>query len=123
MNMRGRRFEVDRENKKVLGVCAGIANRTGIDPTIVRVGVVVLALLISVKAFIVLYLVGALVGWRRGSPDSTRSSSSGYRPSFATARGEESRDRMRNMDLRMQAIETYVTSSNSRLAREIEDLR
>ena len=118
MNMRGRGFEVDRENRKLLGVCAGIANRTGIDPTMVRVGVVVLALLISVKAFIVLYLVGALVGWRRGNR-----SSSGYRPSLANARGDESRDRMRNMDLRMQAIETYVTSSNSRLAREIEDLR
>ena len=36
---------------------------------------------------------------------------------------EEARERIRNMDLRMQAIETYVTSSNSRLAREIEDLR
>jgi len=123
MNMRGRGFEVDRENKKVLGVCAGIANRTGLDPTIVRVGVVVLALLISVKAFIVLYLVGALVGWRRGSGSGSGSGSSVYRPSPATARGEESRDRMRNMDLRMQAIETYVTSSNSRLAREIEELR
>jgi phage shock protein C len=117
MNMRGRRFEVDRENRKLLGVCAGIANQTGIDPTIVRVGVVVLALLISVKAFIVLYLVGALVGWRRGAH------SSAYRPSLATPRSEESRERMRNLDLRMQAIETYVTSSNSRLAREIEDLR
>ena len=36
---------------------------------------------------------------------------------------EESRERMRNLDLRMQAIETYVTSSNSQLAREIEELR
>ena len=119
MKMRGRRFEVDRENKKLLGVCAGIANQTGLDPTIVRVGVVVLALLISVKAFILLYLVGALVGWRRANRNS-----GGYRPSLATSpRGQESRERMRNMDLRMQAMETYVTSSNSRLAREIEDLR
>jgi hypothetical protein len=30
---------------------------------------------------------------------------------------------MRSLDLRMQAIETYVTSSNSKLAREIEELR
>ena len=36
---------------------------------------------------------------------------------------EEQRQRMRNIDLRMQAIETHVTSSNSRLAREIEELR
>ena len=117
MNIRGRRFEVDRENKKLLGVCAGIANQIGADPTIVRVGVVIAALLISVKAFIVLYLVGALIGWRRSAGGRS------YRPSLAGSRSEESRERMRNMDLRMQAIETYVTSSNSRLAREIEDLR
>ena len=42
--------------------------------------------------------------------------------SRATSR-EESRERVRNLDLRMQAIETYVTSSNSQLAREIEELR
>ena len=40
MNMRGKRFEVDRENGKLAGVCAGIANRTGVDATIVRVGLV-----------------------------------------------------------------------------------
>jgi phage shock protein C len=78
MKMRGRRFEVDPENKKLLGVCAGIANQTGLDPTIVRVGVVVLALLISVKAFIVLYLVGALVGSRRANRNS-----GGYRPAHS----------------------------------------
>ena len=44
-------------------------------------------------------------------------------PRPARAGREESRERMRNLDLRMQAIETYVTSSNSRLAREIEELR
>ena len=32
-------------------------------------------------------------------------------------------DRMRDLDVRLQAIETYTTSANSRLAREIEELR
>jgi hypothetical protein len=30
---------------------------------------------------------------------------------------------MRDLDARMQAIETHVTSSNTALAREIEELR
>ena len=53
--------------------------------------------------------------------------SAGPRPQASAAAlahsREESRERMRSLDLRMQAIETYVTSSNSSLAREIEDLR
>ena len=44
MRMRGKRFEVDRENGKLLGVCAGLANHTGIDATIFRVGSVLVAL-------------------------------------------------------------------------------
>ncbi len=122
MNMRGRTFEVDRDNGKALGVCAGIANTLNVDPTFVRVGFVIAALVISVKAFIVLYLVGALIGWRKWGQNR-----SGYRPSRVpsarSASREEERERMRSLDLRMQAIETYATSSNSRLAREIEDLR
>ena len=63
---------------------------------------------------LVAYGVACMVGKPRGHG----------RPRAGRARGrEESRERMRNLDLRMQAIETYVTSSNSRLAREIEDLR
>ena len=33
MNMRSKRFEIDRDNGKLLGVCAGLANHTGIDAT------------------------------------------------------------------------------------------
>ena len=57
-----------------------------------------------------------LVGQRRSGQRATMRSA-------RSATGEEARERMRNLDLRMQAIETYVTSSNSRLAREIEELR
>lgn len=114
MSIRGRRFEVDQESGKLLGVCAGLANRTGVDATIIRVGVVLAALLTSALAVLILYLVAGFVGARRRGA-----------PSYAgrLGRSDESRERMRNLDLRMQAIETYVTSSNSRLAREIEDLR
>ena len=109
MNVRGRRFETDRSEGKILGVCAGIANQIGIDATIVRIGVVVLALAVSVPWMVVAYF---------GRP--TRRAA--HLPKRMPAR-EESQERMRSLDLRMQAIETYVTSSNSRLAREIEELR
>jgi len=114
MNMRGNRFETDRENGKLLGVCAGIANATGIDVTIVRIGWVLATVLGLFPWSLIAYGVAAMIGKPR--------SHSGY--SLArSASAEEQRQRMRNIDLRMQAIETYVTSSNSQLAREIEELR
>ena len=115
MNMRGRKFEVDRANGKIAGVCAGFANMTGIDVTIVRVALVLLTLTIAFPWSLIAYAVAAFAGQKqRGYARSGLS-----RPA---SRAEQS-ERVRNLDLRMQAIETYVTSSNSRLAREIEELR
>lgn len=113
MNMRRNRFEVDRDNGKLAGVCAGIATMTGLDATIVRIAFVLAAVLVTPWVLLG-YGVLALVGRPRAQ--------SGYALTRAPDR-DEARERMRNMDLRMQAIETYVTSSNSKLAREIEELR
>lgn len=114
MNMRGKRFEVDRENGKVAGVCAGIANMTGVDATIIRVGLVLVTIIGAFPWTLILYGVAALIGQPRRQ--------AAYTPVASRGR-EDSRERMRSLDLRMQAIETYVTSSNSKLAREIEELR
>jgi phage shock protein C len=114
MNMRGNRFETDRENGKIAGVCAGIANATGFDVTIIRIGFVLATILGGFPWTVIAYGVAAVIGKPR--------SHSSYAPARAVST-EEHRQRMRNIDLRMQAIETYVTSSNSSLAREIEELR
>ena len=113
MKLGGTRFQVDRENGKLLGVCAGIARATNVDATIVRIGVVALAILTSFIAICVLYGVAAAVGNRRQGAAATP----------RLAQSDELRERMRAHDLRMQAIETYTASANSRLAREIEELR
>jgi len=114
MNVRGNRFETDRENGKLLGVCAGIANATGIDATIIRIGFVLTTVLGGFPWTLIAYGIAAMVGKPR--------THGGYSLARSTS-AQESRERMRNIDLRMQAIETYVTSSNSKLAREIEELR
>lgn len=110
----GSRFEIDRENGKWLGVCAGLGNHLGVDPTVIRVALVLVTLLGAFPWTFIAYGVAYFVGKPGG-----RSSRSLPR----SAAREEARERVRNLDLRMQAIETYVTSSNSRLAREIEQLR
>ena len=119
MNMRGRKFEVDRANGKIAGVCAGFANMTGWDVTMVRVGLVLLTLTIAFPWSLIAYAVAAFAGKPGRRSDRYGLSRS---PSRRMTR-EETRERVRNLDLRMQAIETYVTSSNSQLAREIEELR
>lgn len=110
-----KRFEVDRKEGKLLGVCAGLARSTGIDATFIRVGLVLAAIVGSAFWTLAAYFLVALIGQPRRGARRT--------PLAARHGGQDSRERMRDLDLRMQAIETYVTSSNSRLAREIEELR
>lgn len=114
MNSRGK-FEIDRVNGKWLGVCAGLANQTGIDATIFRIGLVLATLIGAFPWTFIAYVVAYLVG----KPQRRM----GYAAAPRSVTRGEARERMRSLDLRMQAIETHVTSSNSRLAREIEDLR
>ena len=57
---RNTRFYIDKRNKKWLGVCAGIADYTGIDVTVVRIGVVLLTILGSGNPLIA-YLIAAWI--------------------------------------------------------------
>ena len=54
------RFLVNRRDAKIMGVAAGIADYTGIDPLIVRLALVA-ALLLTGPVVLILYLVTGLV--------------------------------------------------------------
>ncbi|WP_420145831.1 PspC domain-containing protein [Sphingobium sp.] len=53
-------FTLDRRNGKIMGVCAGIATRTGVDVTLIRVATVLLTLCALGPIGVVAYL---LAGW------------------------------------------------------------
>lgn len=53
-------FTLDRHNGKIMGVCAGLSARTGMDVTLIRVAVVLLTLCALGPIGIVTYL---LAGW------------------------------------------------------------
>ncbi|MDG2513762.1 PspC domain-containing protein [Sphingobium yanoikuyae] len=53
-------FTLDRRNAKIMGVCAGIANRTGLDVRLIRVALVLLTLCALGPIGVVAYL---LAGW------------------------------------------------------------
>ena len=126
MSARHTKFYLDKQNGKFLGVCAGIADYTGVDVTLVRIGTILLTILGSGMT-IIAYFVAAWVAPNKPrelaeeSPEQTKFWQ-GVRASPArTVRDVASR--FRDIDRRLADVETYVTSSNSRLAREIEQLR
>ena len=54
------RFLINRRDAKVMGVAAGIADYTGFDPTIVRLGIVALTLLTG-PVMILFYVLAGLL--------------------------------------------------------------
>lgn len=120
------KFYLDKRRGKFLGVCSGIANYTGLDVTLVRIGLVV-GVLIGGGALIPVYFIANWIAedepreLRRDSKDE-RKFWQGVRASPAQS-AREIRSRMRDIDRRLADIEYVVTSDNRSLAREIEQLR
>jgi phage shock protein C len=120
------KFYLDKQNKKWLGLCAGIADYTGFDVTLIRICCVVLTLFSSGN-LIIAYLIAAWLTPVKPSELTQQSPEDakfwqGVRASPArTVR--DVRSRFREIDRRLADVETYLTSSNTRLAREIEQLR
>jgi phage shock protein C len=54
------KLRLDKENGKFLGVCAGLADRFGMDPTMMRV-IFVIGTLVGFGSFILIYFAIALL--------------------------------------------------------------
>jgi phage shock protein C len=54
------RLVLDKANKKILGVCGGLANWSGIDPLIVRL-LFVITTLIGMGSPIIIYILLAMI--------------------------------------------------------------
>ena len=120
------KFYLNKRAGKVMGVCAGLANYTGFDITLVRV-LFVLAVFMGGGALIPVYFV---TGWLADDePRELRESDPEEQKFWQTVRASPSRSardiksRFRDIDRRLAEIEQYVTVENRSLAREIEQLR
>ena len=126
MTPRHTKFYRDTRNGRWLGVCAGIADYTGLDVTLIRIATVLLTILGSGMT-IIAYLIAGWMAPKKPTEFSLETPEQakfwqGVRASPArTVR--DVRSRFRDIDRRLADVETYVTSSNSQLAREIEQLR
>ena len=116
----------DKQNAKFLGVCAGIADYTGINVFWVRLATIALVCTPASGFVLPLYFLSGIFlnkkpahlyvdkdeqkYWQRVRQSPTR-----------TAR--EVRARFRDIDRRLASVEHYYVSNNPRLSAEIERLR
>ncbi|MGQ5701621.1 envelope stress response membrane protein PspC [Sandaracinobacteroides sp. A072] len=122
-------FYLDKRNARFMGVCAGIADYTGFDVLWIRVGVV-LATIFGFPFPLIAYLV---IGWIADPKPASLYVSEEADPEdrqfwqktrAAPGRSiREVRSTFRDIDRRLREIEVQYTSSNHRLAREIDELR
>ncbi len=120
------KFYRDKLKGKWMGVCAGIADYTGIDVTIIRIGMVIGTILGS-GALIIVYLAAGFIAPpkpRELSYETAEDAKFWQRVRASPQRTvRDVRSKFRDIDRRLADVETYVTSSNSSLSREIEKLR
>lgn len=119
------KFYLDKQNAKWSGVCAGIADYTGIDVLWVRVAAV-LGTLMGSGVLIIAYF---LIAWM-ATPKPFALYGSNEEAKFwqgvrsnPAASTRDIKSRFRDIDRRLADIEQYYTSHNRRLADEIDALR
>jgi|SRR6478672_8004935 len=119
------RFYRDKQNGKVMGVCAGIADYTGFDVALVRICFLA-AVFMSGGGVLPFYFIAGWVAPKKpfahGRVDREEQQFwQGVRASPARA-ARDIRSRLKEIDRRLADIESYVTTENRSLAREIEAL-
>lgn len=120
------RFYRDKRNGKVMGICAGLADYTGFDVSLVRICFVA-AIFMSGGSILPFYFIAGFLAPKRPygmEPENADEKKfwQGVRASPARAAGDI-RSRFRDIDRRLAEIEGFVTSENRSLAREIDQLR
>jgi phage shock protein C len=127
MTARRTKFYLDKRNARLLGVCSGIADYTGIEVTWVRVGVVLLTIIGGFPWTLLAYFITAWVADNKPREfyDMDPQEEKFWQGVRAKPRASvrDVRSSFRDIDRRLADIETLYTSSSSRLAREIDELK
>jgi phage shock protein C len=118
------KFYRDKQNAKLMGVCAGLEDYTGINAIWWRVGFILLT--ISTALGIPAYFALGLLSMKKPQhlyvdADEQRYWQRVRQSPQRTAR--EIRSRFRDIDRRLAEVEAHYVSNNPRLSAEIERLR
>jgi phage shock protein C len=120
------RFYRDKRNGKVMGVCSGIADYTGFDVTLVRICMVAAVFLSSGSILPVYFIAGLIAPNKPHEFETTDVEEREFWRSVRVSPTRTARDirlRLKDIDRRLADVESYVTTENRSLAREIEQLR
>ncbi|MCB2080873.1 MAG: envelope stress response membrane protein PspC [Novosphingobium sp.] len=125
MNSRRTKFYRNKQDAKLMGVCAGIADYTGIDSLWVRV-IAVLLVFAGLGLLIPAYFIVGLLATERplhlyGDVEEERFWQRVRQSPSRSARDVKAS--FREIDRRLGDIENFYVSSNPRLSREIDNLR
>ncbi len=121
------KFYLDKQNAKWKGVCAGIADYTGVNVMWVRLGTVGLTIMGGFPWTLIAYFIAA---WSANSkplefyqqdPEDQKFWQGVRQSPARTTR--DIRSRFRDIDRRLANIEDYYVTNNRQLADEIESLR
>lgn len=125
MNSPRTSFYRDKQNGKLMGICAGIADYTGVNAIWIRLGFLAMIMMTGGSIIPFYFLAGLLANkkpphlyadnqeqkfWQRVRQSPTRSA-------------RDVRASLRDVDRRLADIETYYVTANPRLSEEIERLR
>ena len=124
------RYSMNRRDKKIAGVCSTIGDVFNIDPTIIRIGFVAAAILVSWEMSLIAYVgAGIYLAIQRNRANQTldRASMSEFDRMEDVTRVRPTvhalRTQLDDTDRRLMAIDDHINSTNDELAREIEALR
>lgn len=126
MSPRRTKFYLDKQNAKMSGVCAGIAEYTGVDVLWVRIGIVLVTLMGAFPWTLIAYWLTQWLapvkpyGLYEDKEDAKFWQGVRQSPARST---RDIRSRFREIDRRLADVETYYTSRNTSLANEIDSLR
>ena len=125
MNSPRTRFYRDKVNGKIMGVCAGIADYTGVDVLWVRLGAIALVLM-GVGLVIPAYFIAGFFANRKPAHLYVDSGEQKFWQRVRQSPGRTAREvraNFRDIDRRLADVETFYVTSNPRLSAEIERLR
>jgi phage shock protein C len=111
-----KKFRLNKRNAMLLGVCSGIADYSGWNVVLIRVGLVAVTILGAFPWTVIAYVAAA---WAAKPNDvASQAADPGlprFEPPSRAATAESTR--------RVTEVEQFVANSNEELAREIERLR
>jgi phage shock protein C len=115
----------DKHNGKIMGLCAGIADYTGVNVLWVRLAAIASIFITGGPSIIAYFIAGALLNKKPPYLYRDESEQKYWQSVRQSPRrtAREIRASFRDIDRRLAAVEAHYVSSNPRLTAEIERLR